>query len=135
MTYALIDVILLACASLAAVLLSVLGRDAHGSGAGGRDARRRARSWVPALAAGVALIALTAVFDNAMIAAGLFGYAPEALLGPAVGLAPVEDFAYPLAAAVLLPVLWRRLAGGERARRSVSGSGNSRDALTAGEQR
>ena len=55
------------------------------------------------------LLVLTAVFDNAMIAAGLFDYSGHALAGGRVGLAPLEDFAYPLGAALLLPALWRLL--------------------------
>ena len=57
-------------------------------------------------AALVVMVALTAVFDNVMIASGLFDYAGHALHGLRVGLAPIEDFAYPLAAAMLLPGLW-----------------------------
>lgn len=55
------------------------------------------------------LLLLTAVFDTVMIAAGLFTYADPLILGPRIGLAPVEDFAYPLAAVILLPALWMRL--------------------------
>ncbi|MFJ4174765.1 lycopene cyclase domain-containing protein [Microbacterium sp. NPDC089696] len=62
------------------------------------------------------LFALTAVFDTVMIASGLFHYSPAHLLGVHVGLAPIEDFAYPLAGAVLLPALWMLL----RARRSAT---------------
>jgi lycopene cyclase domain-containing protein len=58
---------------------------------------------------GQALVALTAVFDTVMIAAGLFTYTDAHLLGPRIGLAPIEDFAYPLAAVILLPALWARL--------------------------
>lgn len=54
----------------------------------------------------MALLGLTAVFDHLMIAAGLYRYDPERLLGLHVGLAPIEDFSYPLAAALLLPSLW-----------------------------
>lgn len=61
------------------------------------------------------LVALTAVFDNLMIAAGLFHYSSAHLLGIAVGLAPLEDFAYPVAGALLLPPLWELL----RSRRSA----------------
>ncbi|WP_423463604.1 lycopene cyclase domain-containing protein [Promicromonospora sp. MS192] len=64
-----------------------------------------------ALAAG-ALLVLTAVFDAAMIAAGLFTYAGEHVSGLRLGLVPVEDFSYPLAAVVLLPALWSLLGGG-----------------------
>lgn len=55
------------------------------------------------------LLVLTAVFDNAMIASGLFDYSGHALAGARVGLAPLEDFAYPLGAALLLPALWMLL--------------------------
>lgn len=74
-----------------------------------RVARRTGRpavGWrVLALAAG-ALLLLTAVFDNVMIASGLFAYADAQISGARIGLAPVEDFSYPLAAVILLPALW-----------------------------
>lgn len=57
------------------------------------------------------LWALTAIFDNVMIASGLFDYGAQALGGVHVGLAPLEDFAYPLGSAVLLPALWLLLTG------------------------
>lgn len=73
-------------------------------------ARRGERPPVLALVAGaLVLVALTAVFDSVMIAAGLFTYTDLHLLGPRIGLAPIEDFAYPLAAVILLPALWARL--------------------------
>lgn len=53
----------------------------------------------------VVLCALTAVFDSLMIYVGLFEYAEHALVGIRIGLAPIEDFAYPLVAAILLPGL------------------------------
>jgi lycopene cyclase domain-containing protein len=61
------------------------------------------------------VLVLTAVFDNLMIAAGLFTYSSEHISGVTVGLAPLEDFAYPVAAVLLLPSLWILL--GERAER------------------
>lgn len=61
------------------------------------------------------LFVLTAVFDTLMIATGLFHYSPGHLLGIHIGLAPLEDFAYPIAGAVLLPALWAAL----RARRGT----------------
>lgn len=63
---------------------------------------------------GIALLIvllLTALFDNVMIASGLFAYEPGLILGFTVGLAPIEDFAYPVAAALLLPALWSLLGG------------------------
>ena len=108
MSYLLLDLVFLAAAAGLAALLSPGRRGAH------PGARRRTLAWAPLLVAGVALLALTAVFDNVMIAVGLFSYASAALSGLAVGLAPLEDFAYPLAAAVLLPALWVRLSRTER---------------------
>lgn len=65
------------------------------------------------------LFLLTAVFDSVMIAAGLFYYDPSTLAGPVVGLAPIEDFSYPLAAAMLLPALWVLIARGGAERRAA----------------
>lgn len=61
------------------------------------------------------LVGLTVVFDNLMIASGLFDYAGETLNGLHIGLAPIEDFAYPLGGALLLPGLWLLLAGRKKA--------------------
>ena len=69
----------------------------------------------PALGAALAaLLILTAIFDNVMIASGLFDYSGHALAGQRIGLAPLEDFAYPLAAALLLPGLWLLFTPGRR---------------------
>lgn len=91
MTYALIVVPFLVVAT--AVALATLRRP--------RFARRMAASAVTALV----LFALTAVFDNLMIGLGLFTYPDEHLSGVRIGLAPIEDFAYPLAAAFLVPAV------------------------------
>lgn len=64
--------------------------------------RRMAASGIAA----IVLVALTAVFDNLMIAAGLFTYPPEHLSGLRIGLAPIEDFAYPVSAAFLVPAVF-----------------------------
>ena len=109
--YALLDAAFLAAAAGLAVAIGFRGRRAA---AAGSSARRRPPAGAPGVFAGAALLALTPVFDNLMIAVGRFGYAPEALTGLTLGLAPIEDFAYPLAAAVLLPALWRRFAGVDR---------------------
>jgi len=52
---------------------------------------------------------LTAIFDNAIIGAGLVAYDESTLSGVMVGLAPVEDFAYTLAGAILIPMVWEAL--------------------------
>ena len=61
-------------------------------------------------AAAAALVLLTAVFDNVMIAVGLFEYADSVISGLRLGLAPIEDFAYPVAAAFLVPAVRTLLA-------------------------
>ena len=67
----------------------------------------------------VVLFILTAVFDTVMIATSLFHYSADHLLGVHIGLAPLEDFAYPLAGAVLLPTLWAALRARRRAHDDV----------------
>ena len=67
------------------------------------------RMTASAIAAGV-LVALTAVFDNLMIAAGLFTYPESLISGVRIGLAPIEDFAYPVCAAFLVPAVFTLLA-------------------------
>lgn len=66
----------------------------------GFSERMRASAWTAA-----ALVVLTAVFDNLMIAADLFTYPEHLISGVRIGLAPIEDFAYPIAAAFLLPAV------------------------------
>lgn len=58
------------------------------------------------LAAALVMLTLTAVFDNVIIGTGLVDYHPELHLGLRLGLAPIEDFAYTVAALALLPALW-----------------------------
>jgi lycopene cyclase domain-containing protein len=58
------------------------------------------------LVSGVILLVMTAVFDNVMIAIGLVGYDPGKISGAFLGRAPLEDFAYAIAAVLLLPSLW-----------------------------
>jgi lycopene cyclase domain-containing protein len=41
-----------------------------------------------------------------MIGAGLMSYGPTTTSGLRIGRVPVEDFAYPVAAVVLLPAVW-----------------------------
>lgn len=107
MTYVLLSAVFVGIAVVAAVLARIASKQ---------------RPSLPAIVATVAaLFVLTAVFDTVMIAVGLFSYDETQLAGLFIGLAPVEDFAYPLAGAVLLPALWVAL----RARRSRRGG--SRD--------
>ncbi|MGK9149255.1 lycopene cyclase [Plantibacter flavus] len=64
-------------------------------------------TWLLAVGGGlVVLLLMTALFDNIMIGIGLVGYDPALISGAFIGIAPLEDFAYAIAAAVLLPSLW-----------------------------
>lgn len=93
MTYAALAALFLA----AAVLLALAAR------------RWAGLRWTAAGLTLLALLVLTAVFDNVMIAVGLFDYTSDHLSGLRVGLAPVEDFAWPVVAAALLPAIWELL--------------------------
>ena len=52
------------------------------------------------------MLLMTAVFDNAIIGAGIVAYDPSKISGVMIWLAPIEDFAYTLAAAALIPSVW-----------------------------
>lgn len=71
--------------------------------------RRAAPRGLPWLISAVVMMALTAVFDNAIIGSGLVAYDAELLSGVMVGVAPLEDFAYTLAALMMIPALWHLL--------------------------
>lgn len=74
---------------------------------------KRAPRWASVgLVLGIVLV-MTAVFDNVMIGVGLVGYDSSKTSGAFIGIAPLEDFAYAVAAVVLLPSLWT-LTGGRR---------------------
>jgi lycopene cyclase domain-containing protein len=87
--------------------------------------RRRPADARRGLAAGFGftlgiLLVMTAIFDNVMIAIGLVGYDSGRISGAFVGVAPLEDFAYALAAVFLLPSLWLLLDRGGRSGRAGS---------------
>ena len=50
----------------------------------------------------VALLVITAIFDNVIIGLGIVAYDETKISGIMVGLAPIEDFAYSLAAPILI---------------------------------
>jgi lycopene cyclase domain-containing protein len=70
---------------------------------------RRAPHWRVVGLAAIPLLILTAVFDNILVGTGIVGYDPALISGAKVGVAPLEDFAYAVAALVLLPSLWSLL--------------------------
>ncbi|GEA85376.1 hypothetical protein CWIS_11480 [Cellulomonas sp. A375-1] len=96
MTYAgLAVVVVLACAAVTAFAVTTEPR------------RGRPRAHLLAVVALTALVlgVLTVVFDSVMVTTDLFRYDEAALLGWRVLRAPVEDLAWPLATALLLPSL------------------------------
>ncbi|CAN5319967.1 hypothetical protein BH09ACT1_BH09ACT1_00880 [soil metagenome] len=68
--------------------------------------RTRSPRLAPVLITVAALLITTAIFDNVMIGIGLVGYDAAKISGAFIGIAPLEDFAYAIAAAILLPCLW-----------------------------
>jgi lycopene cyclase domain-containing protein len=72
------------------------------------------KAWRAVLLTLVILLAFTAVFDNLMISIGLVGYDRGKISGAFIGIAPLEDFAYAIAAAILLPSLWVLTEGRRR---------------------
>jgi lycopene cyclase domain-containing protein len=53
------------------------------------------------------LLAGTAVFDNLIIWSGLVAYDESRILGVRIGLAPIEDFLYAIAAVMIVASLWK----------------------------
>lgn len=80
--------------------------------------RRYLASWAAATAA---LLVLTAVFDNVMMAAGFYGYGTDEISGLQLGLMPLEDFLYPIAGALLLSGVWQLLSGSKQITRGSHG--------------
>jgi lycopene cyclase domain-containing protein len=91
MTYALIVVPFVVVTAL--LVLATLRRPHFG------------RRMLASAVAAVVLVILTAIFDNVMIALDLFSYPDAHLSGLRIGLAPLEDFAYPLCAAFAVPAI------------------------------
>jgi lycopene cyclase domain-containing protein len=65
--------------------------------------------WPAYLVAMVPMLALTAIFDNLIIASGIVAYDVSKISGIFIGLAPIEDFAYTIAAVLIVPSVWSAL--------------------------
>lgn len=63
----------------------------------------------PVVGGALVLCVLTMVFDTLMIAADLYVFDEDKILGVYLWGAPLEDFAYAIAAALAMPVLWTLL--------------------------
>lgn len=96
--------------ALNAIFLAVVAAVAVAAVLSGRGPRWASIGLVLAI-----VLLMTAVFDNVMIGVGLVGYSTERISGAFVGLAPLEDFAYAVAAVVLLPSIWALTGGARRA--------------------
>lgn len=94
MTYTLLNAVFLGAVALVAVAAMLA---------------RRAPNWRAVGLAAMLLLVLTAVFDNAIIGTGLVAYDDALISGVRIGLAPIEDFAYTVAALLLLPAVWELL--------------------------
>lgn len=86
---------------LAAVLVTVLAATLVA-----RRTRTPGIRWRAVALTGLILVVLTAVFDNVMIAIGLVDYNPAVTNPARLGVAPLEDFSYTVAAVLLLPAIW-----------------------------
>lgn len=110
MTYWGVNAFFLAAVAIVGVVALVVARrrsavESRPSAVGSRRESSAPRWLAPAIATGILLV-MTAVFDNVMIGIGLVGYDRAKISGVFVGIAPLEDFAYVVAALVLLPSLW-----------------------------
>jgi lycopene cyclase domain-containing protein len=70
---------------------------------------RRAPRWKAVGLAAILMLTLTAIFDNVIIGTGIVAYDDSFISGVRIGIAPIEDFAYTVAALVLLPSVWELL--------------------------
>jgi len=94
MTYLLLNLAFLAVAAVVAVAAILT---------------RRAPRWRVVGLTAIPLLALTALFDNVLVGTRIVAYDPTKISGAFLGVAPLEDFSYPIAAVVLLPCLWSLL--------------------------
>jgi small toxic polypeptide LdrA/B/C/D len=71
------------------------------------------------------------VFDSLIIGTGIVAYDDGQRSGITIGLAPIEDFLYPLAGVLLLPAVWRlavrRWPGRATAAAPSTATGDGRD--------
>jgi lycopene cyclase domain-containing protein len=86
---------------------------------------RRTPNWRAVGLTMVVVLVMTAIFDNIMISVGLVAYSPERISGVFIGIAPLEDFAYAVAAVIGLPALWALLTPRASATSTAAAEGAS----------
>lgn len=96
MTYTLVNLVFLAVSFIPAVVVL------------------RGRQWVVVLKTLWPMLLMTAVFDNLIIWSGIVAYDPENISGIKIGLAPIEDFAYTIAAVLLVTTVWMSKSRGTK---------------------
>jgi lycopene cyclase domain-containing protein len=62
--------------------------------------------WPAYLVGMVPMIVITAIFDNLIVAARIVGYDSSKITGIMIGIVPIEDFAYTIAAVLIVPSVW-----------------------------
>jgi lycopene cyclase domain-containing protein len=109
MTYLWLNVVFL----VAVCVFWIIAMAAHGRRAGRRIAAgeltatpRPGRRLAALFLTLAVLLVLTAIFDNLIVGFGIVSYDEAKISGALVGVAPLEDFAYTVAAVCALPALW-----------------------------
>jgi lycopene cyclase domain-containing protein len=70
--------------------------------------------WPAYLVGLVPMLLLTAIFDNLIVTAGIVAYDPSKISGVMIGVVPIEDFAYTIAAVVIVPSVWSAMINREK---------------------
>lgn len=74
----------------------------------------RGREWLTVAKVLVPMLLLTAIFDNLIIATGIVAYDSSNISGLKIGVAPIEDFAYTIAAVLLITTIWHWFGRGKK---------------------
>ena len=64
--------------------------------------------WYIIVRVALILLILTAVFDSLIIHVNIVNYDITKILGIYIGKAPIEDFAYAVLVAILVPYIWHK---------------------------
>lgn len=72
---------------------------------------RKKLPWRAITRATGVLIVLTAIFDNLIVGTGIVAYDENLISGIKIGFAPIEDFAYSLAAPLLIAIIMELTKG------------------------
>lgn len=70
---------------------------------------RRGASFKPIILAILVLLVATTIGDNLIIQSGIVAYDSSKILGIRVGVAPIEDYAYSIAAVFVVSAVWAGL--------------------------